>query len=80
MVSFCEFAVNPADRGNLKQALIKVGWPVEDLAGYTPGEPLPIALRETTRNGQPFDLREYQRAAADVFYAKTRSHHPRRSR
>jgi DNA excision repair protein ERCC-3 len=64
-----EFAVAPADRGNLKQALIKVGWPVEDLAGYTPGEPLPIALRETTRSGQPFDLREYQRGAADVFYA-----------
>ena len=64
-----DFAVDPADRGRLKQALIKVGWPVEDLAGYTPGEPLAIALRETTRSGQPFDLREYQQSAADVFYA-----------
>ena len=65
----CEFAVSPADRGSLKQALIKVGWPVEDLAGYTPGEPLAIGLRETTLGGQPFHLREYQQAAAEVFHA-----------
>ncbi len=64
-----QFSVDPADRGRLKQSLIKVGWPVEDLAGYTPGEPLAIALRETTLAGVPFDLREYQQAAADVFYA-----------
>ncbi len=64
-----EFAVDPAQRGRLKQALIKVGWPVEDLAGYTPGEPLTIALRETTGGGLPFVLRDYQCEAAEVFHA-----------
>ncbi|MGE5194117.1 MAG: helicase-associated domain-containing protein, partial [Deltaproteobacteria bacterium] len=64
-----EFAVDPAQRGRLKQALIKVGWPVEDLAGYTPGEPLAIGLREQTRGGLPFKLRDYQREAAEIFHA-----------
>ncbi|HLU95603.1 MAG TPA: helicase-associated domain-containing protein, partial [Thermobifida alba] len=27
-------AVHPSERGNLKQALIRLGWPAEDLAGY----------------------------------------------
>ena len=31
-------------RGQLKQELLKLGWPAEDLAGYTPGTPHPIAL------------------------------------
>ncbi|HXM55485.1 MAG TPA: helicase-associated domain-containing protein, partial [Candidatus Dormibacteraeota bacterium] len=38
-------AVGPLARGRLKQALIKLGWPAEDLAGYTPGAPLSLSLR-----------------------------------
>jgi DNA excision repair protein ERCC-3 len=64
------FAVEPAFRGVLKQALITVGYPAEDVAGYTEGAMLPIALRDTmVLSGQPFKVRDYQREAADVFYA-----------
>jgi DNA excision repair protein ERCC-3 len=63
------FAVETAFRGVLKQALIAVGYPAEDLAGYTEGALLPIALRQLTRGGLPFRVRDYQREAADIFYA-----------
>ncbi|MBM4031913.1 MAG: DEAD/DEAH box helicase [Planctomycetes bacterium] len=61
--------VRPDRRGHVKQALIKVGCPVEDLAGYAEGEPLPIALRAATSEGKPLAVRPYQREAAEVFYA-----------
>ncbi len=61
--------VPPAFRGEVKQALIKVGYPVEDLAGYAPGTPYEFRLRSATRGGAPFAIRPYQRDAADVFYA-----------
>jgi DNA excision repair protein ERCC-3 len=61
--------INASARGWIKQALIKIGYPVEDLAGYTPGEHLPITLRETTLRSLPFSLRPYQSDAADVFHA-----------
>jgi len=64
-----EFLVEPSERGRLKQALIKVGYPVEDLAGYREGEPLEIILRGQTRRGLSFHLRDYQREAAETFYA-----------
>jgi DNA excision repair protein ERCC-3 len=63
------FAVDPAYRGVLKQVLITVGYPAEDLAGYTPGAALPLALREVATSGIPFQVRDYQRDAADVFHA-----------
>jgi DNA excision repair protein ERCC-3 len=63
------FRVPTAERGRLKQGLVKAGWPAEDRAGYTPGEPLPITLRETTRGGEPFALRAYQADAAAAFHA-----------
>ncbi|OQB20675.1 MAG: Type III restriction enzyme, res subunit [candidate division BRC1 bacterium ADurb.Bin183] len=56
-------------RGRLKQVLIKIGFPVEDLAGYVEGEPLNINLLETSRSKTPFNLRIYQRDAVDIFYA-----------
>jgi len=62
-------SVRPDRRGHVKQALIRIGYPVEDLAGYTEGAPLPTCLRETTLEGAPFVLRPYQREAADVFFA-----------
>jgi DNA excision repair protein ERCC-3 len=56
-------AVHPSQRGTLKQALVKLGWPAEDLAGYVDGEAHPIELVE---NG--WSLRRYQREAADGFW------------
>jgi DNA excision repair protein ERCC-3 len=53
------------ERGRLKQALLKAGWPAEDLAGYVDGTAHPILLHE----GQGFDLRPYQRQAVDAFFA-----------
>jgi DNA excision repair protein ERCC-3 len=63
------FVVEPAHRGVLKQGLIGVGYPAEDVAGYTPGADLPVHLRPVTRSGIPFHVRDYQREAADIFYA-----------
>jgi DNA excision repair protein ERCC-3 len=56
-------AVHPSERGSLKQALLKLGWPAEDLAGYVDGEAHPMALRE-----DGWSLRPYQREAADGFW------------
>ncbi|MFP4057360.1 MAG: DNA repair helicase XPB [Candidatus Brocadiia bacterium] len=56
-------------RGHVKQALIRLGYPAEDLAGYAEGEPLAIELREATSAGEPFVVRPYQQEAADVFFA-----------
>jgi DNA excision repair protein ERCC-3 len=63
------FAIDPAHRGVLKLALIQVGYPAEDLAGYVEGTALPTNLREIARTGLPFIVRDYQRESADVFYA-----------
>ncbi len=63
------YAVSDAFRGLLKQGLITAGYPAEDLAGYTEGADLPIALRNVCASGMPFHLREYQKQAAEAFYA-----------
>src|SRR5690606_3673162 len=63
------FLVEPAHRGVLKQARIAVGYPAEDLAGYTGGASLAIALRDIARSGLPCRVRDYQRDAADIFHA-----------
>jgi DNA excision repair protein ERCC-3 len=63
------FAVDDAHRGALKQALIGIGYPAEDLAGYTAGASLPISLRAQMRSGVPFHVRDYQKRAVDAFYA-----------
>ncbi|MGP9538692.1 DNA repair helicase XPB [Brachybacterium sp. AOP43-C2-M15] len=55
-------AVHPSQRGALKQALLKLGWPAEDHAGYVDGEAHPIALRE-----EDWSLRPYQAEAVDGF-------------
>ena len=56
--------VHPSQRGTLKQALLKLGWPAEDLAGYVDGEHHDIALDE-----DGWQLREYQKFAADSFFS-----------
>ncbi|MBB5083150.1 DNA repair helicase XPB [Nonomuraea endophytica] len=55
--------VHPSDRGNVKQALLKLGWPAEDLAGYVDGEAHPISLLE-----DGWSLRSYQKDAAEAFW------------
>ncbi len=56
--------VHPSERGRLKQALLKIGWPAEDLAGYVDGEAHPIELAE-----DGWSLRDYQRDAVTGFWA-----------
>jgi DNA excision repair protein ERCC-3 len=62
-------AVDPTYRGHIKQAMIRIGFPVEDLAGYKEGGHLALELRRQTRSEAPFALRPYQWDSVDVFYA-----------
>lgn len=57
------FAVHPSQRGHLKQALLKLGWPAEDFAGYVDGQSHEIDLRQ-----DGWSLRDYQRLAAEGFW------------
>ena len=63
------FRVDPGYRGVLKQALVSAGYPAEDLAGYVSGDALDVSLRDRTISATPFSVREYQRQAAESFYA-----------
>ncbi|MET4060801.1 DNA excision repair protein ERCC-3 [Arthrobacter sp. UYP6] len=56
--------VQSAMRGQLKQLLLKLGWPAEDLAGYVDGTPHPIMLNE-----DGWSLRPYQKLATENFWA-----------
>lgn len=56
------YTVDAWARGHIKQELLKIGWPAEDLAGYTPGTPHPIDLAE-----DGWKLRPYQRQAVESF-------------
>ncbi|HMV42478.1 MAG TPA: DEAD/DEAH box helicase [Leptospiraceae bacterium] len=60
-------------RGHIKQALIKIGFPVEDLAGYDEGNKYGFNLRPITREGKKFGMRDYQRASIEVFHAGGRN-------
>jgi DNA excision repair protein ERCC-3 len=62
-------AIADAFRGVLKQALIAIGYPAEDLAGYTEGTGIAVELRKTTLAGLPFRVRDYQKMAVDAFHA-----------
>ena len=55
--------VHPSQRGHLKQALLRLGWPAEDFAGYVDGQAHAISLNE-----DGWQLREYQRLAAEGFW------------
>lgn len=63
------FLIPDSFRGILKQALIAVGYPAEDLAGYTSGADLEVALRTKTRGGLAFNVRDYQRMAVEAYHA-----------
>jgi DNA excision repair protein ERCC-3 len=59
-----------AERGRLKQALLVLGWPADDQAGYVAGAPLAIDLRDRhAATGEPFALRRYQRESVAAFAA-----------
>ncbi len=55
-------------RGILKECLIRLGYPVEDRAGYVQGSPLEVRLRDRCRSGAPFRLRPYQEEAITAFH------------
>jgi DNA excision repair protein ERCC-3 len=58
-----DVVVHPSERGHLKQVLVKLGWPAEDLAGYVDGEKHPIELAQ-----DGWHLRPYQEQAIDGFF------------
>ena len=69
-----DVVVHPSERGNLKQALIKLGWPAQDLAGYVDGESHPITLADDPAAAAAqvpgaFALRPYQAQAVETFWA-----------
>ncbi|WP_224282762.1 DNA repair helicase XPB [Streptomyces sp. LS1784] len=55
--------VHPSERGQIKQVLLKLGWPAEDHAGYVDGEAHPIDLEE-----DGWQLRPYQAQAVEGFW------------
>ncbi len=55
--------VHASERGHLKQVLLKLGWPAEDLAGYVDGEAHAVDLDQTG-----WELRPYQDQAAASFW------------
>ncbi|WP_273466144.1 DNA repair helicase XPB [Treponema succinifaciens] len=63
--TFC-FKLLLTDRGIIKQNLLKIGWPVKDDVPLQDGFPLEINLRKTTFSGRSFEVREYQKAAANA--------------
>ena len=57
-------------RGHIKQALIKMGFPVEDSAGYEKGNSFRFEIRKTALSGEKFVIRDYQKKSIDAFYQK----------
>ncbi len=60
-------------RGHIKQALIKIGFPVEDLAGYDDGNKYGFNLKPQNKDGKKFGMRDYQRSSIEVFHAGGRN-------
>lgn len=59
--------IHPGRRGEIKRELIRIGIPVQDLAGYHDGEALEVELRRQDHLGRCFQLRDYQQEAVDRF-------------
>ena len=62
------WAIHAKDRGIFKQRALQAGWPIEDLTGFIDGAPLPMKIRETTKSGSAFVLRDYQIEASQKWY------------
>lgn len=63
--NYC-FSLKLTDRGTVKQLLLQSLWPVKDEIQLEDGEPLDFQLRSVTAAGKPFEIREYQNAAASA--------------
>ena len=61
----CAFELDALHRGDVKWALVRLGFPVEDAAGFAAAEPLAFRVRD----GEGFEVRDYQRACVDAFLA-----------
>ncbi len=63
------WAIQKGHRGLFKQRALQAGWPIEDLAGFLPGEPLEITLRDRLKDSdRPFVVRDYQKQAAERWW------------
>ena len=60
--------VHPSERGRIKQELTKLGWPVDDRAGYVDGESHPIRLTAGSDGADGWELRDYQQYATGSFW------------
>jgi len=56
-------AVLPSQRGQIKQSLLRLGWPAEDFAGYVDGQAHHIDLVQ-----KDWKIRPYQELAAEGFW------------
>ena len=55
--------VLPSQRGQIKQSLLRLGWPAEDFAGYVDGQAHEISLVQ-----KDWKIRPYQELAAEGFW------------
>ena len=55
--------VLPSQRGQIKQSLLRLGWPAEDFAGYVDGQAHDISLVQ-----KDWKIRPYQELAAEGFW------------
>ncbi len=63
------FRLQPWARGQVKQELLKLGWPAEDLAGYAEGTPHSIDLSSSSPDKGAWHIRDYQSKAVEKFWA-----------
>lgn len=66
------FLIDLVNRGTVKLALIKLGYPVKDEAPLKDGDPLKLTLADKTKAGAPFQVRDYQSEAAETFVSDGR--------
>ncbi len=66
-ISATSFLAEPHERGELKEDLIRIGFPAHDRAGFVQGGTLPFELRQGPAQGAEFSLRPYQTAAMQRF-------------
>lgn len=61
------FVINILNRGTVKQVLLQQGWPCKDEVPLKDGQSFPISLREETKAGAKFEIRDYQKEASMSF-------------
>lgn len=66
------FCLRLIDRGTVKAELIRLGFPVIDLAPLQDGDPMDIQLREQNLEGREFHIRDYQHEAVQAFLGQGR--------